>query len=68
MKWVAVAPFELKLGSNDSYARAASVKPPPGAQNAQIRAKIIVKLPIHRPGGRYVMTGLRDGMYGHIMW
>ena len=24
------------------------------AKTAQIRAKIIVKLPIHRPGGRYV--------------
>ena len=44
MKWVAVAPFELKLGPNESYARAASVKPPPGANKAQIRAKIIGKL------------------------
>ena len=54
-KWVAVAPFELKLGPNESYGRAASVGTPPGAKKAQIRAKIIVKLPIHRPGGRYVM-------------
>ena len=54
MKWVAVAPFELKLGPNESYGRAASVGTPPGAKTAQIRAKIIVKLPIHRPGGRYV--------------
>ena len=53
-KRVAVAPFELKLGPNGSYGRAASVKPPPGAKKAQIRAKIIVKLPINRPGGRYV--------------
>ena len=44
MKWVAVAPFELKLGPNESYRRAASVKPPPGAKTAQIRAKIVVKL------------------------
>ena len=44
MKWVAVAPFELKLGANESYGRAASVKPPPGAKKAQIRAKFIIKL------------------------
>ena len=54
MKRVAVAPFQLKLGPNESYGRAASVKPSPGAKTAQIRANIIVKLPIHRPGGRYV--------------
>ena len=45
---VAVAPFELKLGPNESYGRA-------GAQKAQIRAKVIVKLPIRRPGCRYVI-------------
>ena len=45
-KRVVVAPFELKLGPNESYGRPASVKPPPGAQKAQIRAKIIVKLPL----------------------
>ena len=39
-----MAPFELKLGPNESYGRAASVKPPPGAKKAQIRAKIRVKL------------------------
>ena len=44
VKWVAVAPFELKLGPNESYGRAASVNPPPGAKKAQIRAKIRVKL------------------------
>ena len=43
-KRVAVAPFELKLGANESYGRAASVKPPPGAKKAQIRGKIIVQL------------------------
>ena len=48
-KRVAVAPFELNLGPNESYGRAASVGTPPGAKTAQIRAKIIVKLPIHRP-------------------
>ena len=53
-KRVAMAPFELKLGPNESYRRAASVGTPPGAKTAQIRAKIIVKLPINRPGGRYV--------------
>ena len=46
VKWVAVAPFELKIGSNESYRRAASVGTPPGAKKAQIRAKIIFKLPI----------------------
>ena len=55
MKRVVVAPFELKLGPNESYGRAASVGTPPRAKNPQIQAKIIVKLPIHRPGGRYVM-------------
>ena len=54
-KRVAVAPFELKIGPNESYGRAASVGTPPGAKTAQIRAKIIAKLPIHRPGGRYVI-------------
>ena len=44
MKRVAVVPFELKLGPNESYGRAASVKPPPGAKKTQIRAKIIFKL------------------------
>ena len=68
MKWVAVAPFELKLGPNESYGRAASVKPPPGATKAQIRANMIVKLPILRPGGRYVKekplpTVLHDGVH-----
>ena len=58
VKRVAVALFELKLGPNESYRRAASAKPPPGAKKAQIRAKIIVKLPIHRPGGRYVKQAL----------
>ena len=55
-KRVAVAPFELNIGPNESYGRAASVGTPPGAQKAQIRAKFIVKLPINRPGGRYVMS------------
>ena len=50
VKWVAVAPCELKLGPNESYGRAASVKPPPGAKKAQIRAKIIVKLQGRRHG------------------
>ena len=54
-KRVAVAPFELKLGPNESYGRAASVKATLGAPKAQIRANIMVKLPIHRPGGRYVI-------------
>ena len=44
VKGVAVAPFELKLGPNESYGRAAYVGTPPGAKKAQIRAKIIVKL------------------------
>ena len=44
VKWVAVVPFELKLGPNEYYGRGASVKPPPGAKKAQIRAKIKVKL------------------------
>ena len=57
VKWVAVVPFELKLGPNESYGRAASFGTPPGATKAQIRAKIIVKLPIHRPGGRYLIEG-----------
>ena len=48
MKWVAMAPFELEIGPNESYGRAASVKPPPGDKKAQIRAKIIVRL---RVGG-----------------
>ena len=39
VKRVAVAPFELKLGANGSYRRAASVGTPPGAKTAQIRAK-----------------------------
>ena len=38
-KRVAVAPFELKLGANGSYGRAASVGTPPEAKTAQIRAK-----------------------------
>ena len=53
-KRVAVAPLELKLSPNESYGRAASVGTPAGAQKAQIQATIIIKLPIHRPGGRYV--------------
>ena len=53
-KRLAVAPFELKLGPNESYGRAASVGTPPGVKKSQIRAKIIVKLPIHRSDGRYV--------------
>ena len=44
VKWVAVAPFELKLGPNESSGRAASVKPPLRPKKAQLRAKIIVKL------------------------
>ena len=44
MKRVVVAPFELKICANESYVRAASVKPTPGAQKAQIRTKITVKL------------------------
>ena len=43
-KRVAMAPFELKFSPNESYRRAASVEPPPGAKKAQIRAKIRVKL------------------------
>ena len=43
-KRVALAPFELTLGPNESYGRAASIKPPPGAKKAQNRAKIIVIL------------------------
>ena len=54
-KRVAVSLFALKLGPNESYGRAASVKTPPRAQKAQIRAKIIVRLRIHRPGGRYAI-------------
>ena len=42
MKRVAVAPFELKLGPNESYGRAASVGTRPGAEKAQFRAKIIL--------------------------
>ena len=48
-KRVAVAPFELKIGPNESYRRAASVGTPPGSRKAQIRANIAVKLPINRP-------------------
>ena len=44
-KRVAVAPFELKIGPNESYGCAASVGTPPGAKTAQIRAKIRVNLP-----------------------
>ena len=50
VKWVAVAPFELKIGPNKFYGRAASVKPPPGAKKAQIRAKIKLN---SLPGGRH---------------
>ena len=46
-KRVTMAPFELKLGPNESYGRAASVGTPPGAKRNQIRAKIKIKLPIH---------------------
>ena len=42
VKWVAVAPLEVKLGPNESYRHTAFVKPPPGATKAQIRGKIIV--------------------------
>ena len=35
-KRVTMAPFELKLGPNESYGRAASVGSPPGAQNDNI--------------------------------
>ena len=45
MKWVAVAPFELKIGANESYGRGASAGTPPGAKTTQIRAKIRVNLP-----------------------
>ena len=34
VKGVAAAPFELKLGPKESYGRAASVNPPPGAKKA----------------------------------
>ena len=43
-KRVAVVPFGLKIGPNESYRRAASVGTPPGDKKGQIRAKIIVKL------------------------
>ena len=70
MKRVAVAPFELKIGPDESYGRAASVGTPPGAKTAQIRAKIIVKLPINRPGGRYVtkimVWGKKTGRRGCV--
>ena len=36
VKWVAVAPFELKLCPNESYGRAAAFQTPPGNQNANI--------------------------------
>ena len=39
-KRVAVAPFELNIGPNESYRRAASARTPPGAKTAQFRAKI----------------------------
>ena len=35
---------------------------PPRLPRLQIRAKIIVKLPINRPGGRYVMFGVDAGI------
>ena len=62
LKWVAVAPFELKLGPNESYRRAASVETPPRAQTAQIRAKITVNLPpvAHQAGASLC--------YGHTIW
>ena len=40
-------------------------KPVPEPQKAQILAKIIVKLPIHRPGGRHV---IRMFMYLRIAY
>ena len=40
-----MAPFELKIGPNESYGRAASVGTPAGAKTAQIRAEIRVNLP-----------------------
>ena len=40
VKWVAVAPFELKLGPSGSYGRAASVGTPPRAQNAKFEPKL----------------------------
>ena len=48
-KRVDVAPFELKLGPNESYGRTASVGIPPGAKKVKRRTNIIIKLPIHRP-------------------
>ena len=44
VKRVAVAPFEPTICASESYGRAASVKPTPGAKKAQIRAKIRVQL------------------------
>ena len=49
VKWVAVAPFERKIGPNESYGRAASVGAVPGAKTAQIRAKNIVVTPDSPP-------------------
>ena len=62
MKRVAVAPFELKLGPNESYGRAASVKPPPGAKQAQIRAKIIVKLKGSAAWAQHASSALSAGI------
>ena len=64
MKWVAVAPFELKLGPSESYGRAASIETPPRAQAAQIRAKITVNLPPGGPsGGSLIMLGGTDKLF-----
>ena len=65
MKWAAVAPFELKIGPNESYGRAASVKPPPGAKKAQIRAKIIVRLRVGGMSRRRENTGLEPRVRRH---
>ena len=66
VKWVAMPPFELKLGPNESSGRAASVKPPPGAKQAQIRAKIRVKLQGSAAWGqplKYKGSGYRTSIF-----
>ena len=42
MKWIAMAPFELKLSQNGFCPHDASFDSSPGALGAQIRAKIIL--------------------------